>query len=237
MKKLVIFLFILIMNASLLGNVFFIMDIPYSVGVGYSDQSNFIKISDRDIAYSYNGIIFEKVNPFFSANMKLVNPAQNNDIQIGTKLLFDNFDIGIGLWSSFSEFSLETGTGVFPGWNYWSDEDEDEDENTIGHLGTNVFFNGNLGKIIFGVNLTSRVFNVIQNEDGLNFIFNAFPTELAKLRSFSGYLGFNLLEHENFDLSFYFNFPAYYSIVPGGMVFFKMNSYYTFTVRLEILNF
>jgi len=212
MKKLVIFLIILIMNASLLGNVFFIMDIPYSVGVGYSDQNNFIKISDRDIAYSYNGIIFERVNPFFSANMKLVNPAQNNDIQFGTKLLFDNFDLGIGMWSSFSEFSLENGTGVFPGWNYWSDEDEDE--NTIGHLGTNVFFNGNLGKIIFGVNLTSRIFNVIQNDDGLNFVFNAFPTDLAKLRSFSGYLGFNLLEHENFDLSFY-----------------------TFTVRLEILNF
>lgn len=239
MKKIIFTLLIFLIFSSLYSSIFILMDLPYSLGIGYKDNNSFIRLSDKDLGFSVKTQIYEMIEPFIAVNFKLRDPLFNNDVQLSLKLNFQNIDLGIGLWSSLSNFKKSTDSGIafdHPLWNYWIDE-FDSNEDYIGHLGLNAFLNLRIGRIITGANLSTRVYNIIQEDDNLNFIFAAFPEDLANIRNFSGYIGFNLLENEDFDLQFYLNVPAYYSVIPGGMVFFRVNSYYTFTIRLNIKNF
>jgi len=216
LKKLVMILTVIIMSIGVFAEVFAVLDIPQSIGAGYKDSNNYLKISNKDFSFSYRQTFFENIQPFVSFNFAMENPVQNNDINVGLDLIYDNFDFGIGLFNSFTETATTT--------------------DYAGYLGTNVFFNGNLSNLIFGANLSYRMMNVV-NTDGLNYYFQAFPEDLAQLQAFNGYVGYEFFNTEEWDVRFYINFLGNYSVIPGGFIFYKFDQDYTFTLELTYIGF
>jgi hypothetical protein len=165
LKKLLIILTIIIISIGVFAEVFAVLDIPQSIGAGYRDSNNYLKISNQDFSFSYRQTFFDNIRPFASFNFAMENPVQNNNINLGLDLIYDDFDFGIGVFNSFTEPATIT--------------------DYAGHLGSNIFFNGKLSNMILGVNLSFITMNIIRTEEGLNYNFQAFPEELAQLQDFT----------------------------------------------------
>lgn len=212
MKKVIIILSVLIISLSIFGEVFAVLDIPKSIGAGYKDSNNYLKISNKDISFSYRHTFFENLQPFASFNFMMNNPVQNNNINLGLDMVYDNFDFGIGVFNSFSEPATTT--------------------DYAGYSGANVFVNAKLSKMIIGANLTYRMMNVVRTQEGLSYYFQAFPEDLAQLRGFNGYFGYEFFNTEEWNVNFYINFLGNYSVIPGGFIFYKFDNDYSFTLEL-----
>jgi len=222
----------MILSSFSMANFFGVMDVPYSVGAGYYDENNYLRLSDRNLGFSYRNVITENVEPFFSVSMKLKDPIANNDLQLGLRLKYDNLNLGIGLWNSFTDPSTDVASsGIFSGidWSYTEDNSE-----YSGYFGTNFFVDGSFGNIIYGLPQEKPENYIVNDTSGLKYYFQAFPEDLGVLRGFSGYLGYKIVDNDEMTLKFFLNLPARYSIVPGGLVFFNLNSNYTFTVYAEL---
>ena len=217
MKKIIIILSALILSLSIFGEVFAVLDIQKSIGAGYRDSNNYLKISSKDLSFSYRQTFFERVQPFVSFNFMMNNPVENNNINAGLDIVYNDFDFGIGVFNSFTEPATET--------------------DYAGYLGSNVFFNGQLSNIIFGANLSLRTMNIVRTEEGLSYYFQAFPEDLAQLRGFNGYMGYEFFNTEEWDVRFFINFLGNYSVIPGGFIFYKFDNDYTFTLELVYKGF
>jgi hypothetical protein len=216
MKKNLMVLLILTMTILSFSKVFGVINTPFSIGAGYEDENNYLKLTNKDFSFSYKYTFFDQIRPFLSLNFDFNNPIFNNNLNAGVDLIYEDFDFGIGLWNSFTEDASETGN------------------NKSGFAGANVFFNGGLGNIIFGANLTYRLIDIIRTDEGLNYNFQAFPEDLAQLRGFSGYIGYEIFETKEAMMRFYVNFAGKYSIVPGGFVFYKFDQDYSFNLELYL---
>lgn len=213
MNKKILILMCIVISVFNFSGVFVDINPPKSIGAGFEDENNYIKLSTQSIAFSYKKEVLKRVEPFFSINLNLNNPLKNNDIQSGINLKYEPFNIGIGVWNSFTETASPTYSG---------------------YAGASILLNFKVDKIEVGSNLTFKMLNIVLDENGLNYYFKAFPEDLAQMRGFSAYFGYNFFKDKNLDISFYMNFMGNYSIIPGGLVFYKLNDAYSFDLRVEI---
>lgn len=223
MKKTFLLVFIMILSSFSIAGTFLSLGTYDGLGVGYTDQSNYLRISMKDMSFSSKVKFFNHYEAYLAVNFLFNKPVENNNLGAGLRIISQNFSLDGGFWNSFF------------------DKQKVGEDEIIGQFGMKIGTDINVNNLLAGVALNYAMMNVTKNESGLNYYIQALPIELGFIRGFSGYVGYRLFSKDDFKTDFIINFSGKYSVIPGGMVFYKISSNndinYSFSLKVDGLRF